>query len=137
MTAGFIGFGVGLPNYAAALRRSIDGPAWLCAATTGLATLAVAATPLDWSEATDRWHALAAGIGYLTLAATPLLAAGPLSRTGHSTLARLGTVAGSISAVSLLLTTTSMPTGLFQRIGLTATDIWVAVCAAAMVRGTL
>lgn len=137
MTAGFIGFGVGLPMYAAALRRSIDGPAWLCAAVTGVATLAVAATPLDRSVTTDRCHAVAAGIGYLTLAATPLLASKPLRRIGHSTLARFATIAGSVSAVSLLLTTTSLPTGLVQRVGLTSTDIWLTFCAAAIVRGTL
>ena len=39
MTAGFIGFGIGLPLDAAALRQAIGGPAWLAAAATGLATL--------------------------------------------------------------------------------------------------
>ncbi len=137
MTAGFVGFGIGLPIYAAALRLAVDGPAWLSAAATGISTLVVAALPLERSVAIDRWHAVAAGLGYVTLAATPLLAAGPLIRQGHRALAGIGMATGSISAISLLLTATALPTGLFQRIGLTSTDLWVVVSAAAMVVGKL
>src|SRR3954451_23783514 len=46
MTAGFVGFGIGVPVYAAALRAAVPGPAWKTAVATGAATLAVAATPL-------------------------------------------------------------------------------------------
>jgi len=70
MTAGFIGFGVAVPVYAAVLRRVVGGAAWLTATATGIATLAVSATPLDRSTTTDTWHAVFAGIGYVTLAAT-------------------------------------------------------------------
>ena len=78
MTAGFVVFGVGLPLYAWALRRVVPRPVWVAAAATGVATLAVAAAPLEHSATTDRWHGVFAGIGYATLAATPLLAARPL-----------------------------------------------------------
>jgi hypothetical protein len=137
MTAGFIAFGIGLPVYAVALRRTVDGPAWITAAATGLATLAVAALPLDRSAGVDRWHGLAAGIGYVTLAATPLLAVRPLGQRGHRRLSRLGVVATVVAGASLLLSSTSLPTGAFQRLGLTAADLWVATSAVAMLTGRL
>jgi hypothetical protein len=132
MTAGFVVFGIGLPVYAVALRKAVDGPAWITAALTGLATLAVAATPLDRSATVDRWHGVFAGLGYVTLAATPLLAFRSLRSRGHRVLARAGLVAGGLSTVALLLTLTDLPTGLFQRLGLTATDLWVVASASAI-----
>lgn len=132
MTAGFVVFGIGLPVCAVALRRVVDGPAWIAAALTGLATLAVAATPLDRSAGVDRWHGVFAGIGYVTLAATPLLAYRSLRSRGHRALARAGLVAGGVSAAALLLTLTDLPTGLFQRLGLTATDLWIVASALAI-----
>ncbi len=137
MTAGFVAFGIGLPVYASALRRVVSGSAWMTAAATGIATLAVATTPLDRSATVDTWHGVAAGIGYVTLAATPLLAARPLSQQGQRALAAAGVVAGAVSAISLVLTTTGLPTGLFQRVGLTATDIWIVTSALAIAGGRL
>jgi hypothetical membrane protein len=137
MTAGFVGFGVALPVYAWALRRVVGGAAWMTATATGIATLAVAAAPLDRSATIDTWHGIAAGIGYVTLAATPLVAVRPLSRHGHRALAAAGVVAGTVSAISLVLTTTGLPTGLFQRLGLTATDIWIATSALAIAGGRI
>jgi hypothetical membrane protein len=137
MTGGFIVFGLSLPVYATALRQSVRGPAWIAAAATGLATLGVAATPLDHSVSIDRWHGVFAGLGYLTLAATPLLAAKPLADTGHRRLALFGVAAGITAAISLVLTTTSLPTGFFQRLGLTAGDAWIATSAVAMIAGSL
>jgi hypothetical protein len=137
MTAGFIAFGLGLPVYAVALRRTVEGPAWITAAATGLATLAVAALPLDHSSRIDGWHGIAAGIGYATLAATPLLAVRPLWRRGHRRLARLGAGAAVVSGICLVLASTRLPTGAFQRLGLTAADVWVAASAVAMITGQL
>jgi uncharacterized protein DUF998 len=137
MTAGFVGFGVALPVYASALRRVVGGAAWLTAAATGIATLVVAATPLEHSTTVDTCHAVFAGIGYFTIAATPLLAARPLLLRGHRALGGLGLVAGVVSAVSLVLTTTNLPTGLLQRVGLTAADIWIATSAVAIAGGQL
>ncbi len=132
MTAGFIGFGVGLPIYAYALRRTVGGAAWATAALTGFATLAVAAAPLARSASFDTWHAVFAAIGYVSLAATPLLAARHLGRAGHRGLARFGVVAGAVSGASLLLTSMGVPTGLFQRLGLSAGDAWVVASALAI-----
>jgi hypothetical membrane protein len=137
MTAGFVTFGLSLPVYAWALRATIPGRAWITATVTGLATLAVAATPLDRSDTVDRLHGIFAGIGYLTLAATPILAASPLLAMGHRRLARSGVAAGVMSAVALALTTTGMPTGLFQRVGLTVSDAWIIASALAIRRGII
>jgi hypothetical protein len=45
--------------------------------------------------------------------------------------------AGAVSALSLALTATDLASGLFQRLGLTASDLWIAASAVAIVRGTL
>ncbi len=137
MTAGFVAFGVALPVYSLALRRVVRGAAWLTAAATGVATLGVAALPLDRSATVDTWHGVFAGIGYVTLAATPLLAARPSRDQGHRVLGGLGVVAGAVAGVALVLTTTSLPTGLFQRLGLTAGDIWIATSALAIAAGQI
>lgn len=136
MTAGFVAFGVGLPLYAVALRRAVDGPAWVAAAATGIATLGVAAFPLD-GPAGDGAHAAAAGLGYATLAATPLLAARPLARAGLPRWSVFSWAAGAGSAACLLATTAGPVTGLLQRAGLTIGDAWIVASAAAMWRGRL
>jgi len=137
MSAGFVAFGIGLPVYASALRRCVPGPAWITATMTGLATLGVAVTPLDRSSAFDAVHAACAAFGYLTLAATPILAARPLMQLGHTGLSRLGLGVGAVASVSLALSATALPTGLFQRLGLTAGDVWIVATAVAMAGGRL
>jgi hypothetical membrane protein len=137
MTSGFIVFGVALPAFALALRDRLPGRAWVTAAATGVATLAVAATPLDRSKLVDGLHGVSATVGYVTLAATPLLSAQPLFRRGHRALAGAGLVAAFVSAVCLALTASPLPTGLFQRLGLTASDAWIAATAVAILRGRL
>ena len=137
MTAGFVVFGTALPVYAWSLRRRLDGWAWVTAALAGIATLLVAATPVDRAATVDAGHALSAGVVYVTLAATPLLAAGPLARSGHRLLAGYGLVAGTVTAVSLALTATSLPNGLFQRIGLMTADTWIMASAVLMMAGGL
>jgi len=135
MTAGFVTFGLSLPTFGWALRASLPGRAWIAATATGLATLGVAATPLDRSETVDRLHGLFAGIGYVTLAVTPLLAAPPLLAVGRRRLALSGVAAGITSTIALALTATGLPTGLFQRVGLTVSDVWIVAAALAMRRG--
>ena len=125
MTAGFVAFGLALPCYALALHRALAGWAWVTAASTGLATVAVAALPLGRSAAVDRWHFVAAAVGYITLAATPLLAFGPLRSQGRTALAHAGLAVGMISAVGLTLSAVIEPDGLLQRLGLSATDGWL------------
>ena len=135
MTAGFVAFGLGVPMYAAALRQVVHGPAWITATVTGLATIGVALAPLDHSSTVDSLHAAFAVLGYVTLAATPLFAYRPLMRAGHRRLAKAGAVAGAVSAGALLLSGFADWSGLFQRMGLTAGDVWVVASAVAILSG--
>lgn len=137
MTAGFVAFGLGVPTYAAALRQVVPGPAWITATLTGLATIGVALAPLDYSSNVDSLHAAFAVLGYVTLAATPLLPYRPLMRAGHRRLARIGAVAGAVSGTSLLLSSIGDWGGLFQRVGLTAGDVWLVASAVAILTGRL
>jgi hypothetical membrane protein len=137
MTAGFVTFGLSVPAFGWALRATVPGWAWAAATATGLATLGVAATPLERSDLVDQLHGVFAGLGYVTLAATPLLAARPLLAMGNRRLAWSGVAAGLTSLVALALTTTDLPTGLFQRVGLTAGDLWIIAAAVAIRRGLL
>ncbi len=137
MTAGFVAFGVGLPLYAVALRAGLPGRAWVTAAATGLATLGVAAAPLGRSSSGDTVHGLFAGAGYVTLALTPLLAAGPLRRAGRSGWARASIVVGLGAGLSLLATTATDLDGLFQRLGLTVVDVWIVATAIEILRDRL
>ena len=136
MTVGFIGFGIGVSAFAVALRRRVPGPSWIAAGTAAGPTVLVAATPLDRSDAVDRLHGLFAGIGYLALAATPLLAAPHLLRGGQRRLGVAGIAAGVVSAAALVVSLAGPPTGLFQRLGLTATDLWIMATAATMLTAT-
>lgn len=135
MTTAFVVFAIGLACYARALRAALPGPAWIAAATTGAATLLVAAFPLDHSSTIDSVHGVCAGLGYVTLAATALLSVRPLMRLGRPSTARVAAAAGSVSAVALALTLGGSLHGLLQRTGLTAGDAWVVTSAIAIRRG--
>jgi hypothetical protein len=136
MTAGFVTFGVGVPLYGIALRQRLPGRAWVAAVATGLATLGVAAAPLDHSSTVDLVHGSFASAGYATLAAVPLLAAGPLRRAGRAGWAAVSLTAGVASALCLLATLAGSHHGLFQRAGLTIGDAWLVASAVALLRGT-
>ena len=137
MTAGFVCFGVAVPAYAASLRGSLEGKAWVTAAITGLSTLGVAAFPLQGTTLQDRGHATSAGIGYVTLALTPLLAARPLARLGHRRAAVASVVVGVVAGASLAASTVGPAHGFFQRFGLTVADVWIAATAVAILRRRL
>lgn len=134
MTAGFVVFGVGLPIYAAALRQELEGPAWKAAAATGIATLGVAALPLDHSATIDLAHGAAATIGYVTLAAVPWLAARPLEKRNQRTYGAISRIAAVASAVALAATVLGPSHGFFQRLGLTIGDIWIVTNAIRLMR---
>jgi hypothetical membrane protein len=134
MTAGFVAYGVGLLIYSPALRAALPGWSWVTAAATGLATLGVAAAPLGRSSRGDTVHGLFAGAGYITLALTPLLAAGPLRRAGRPVGACLSIAVGAAAGIALLATTATDLNGLFQRIGLTIVDVWIVATAVEILR---
>jgi hypothetical protein len=121
MTAGFLGFGAGVLAAAPALGRRVGG----AAAATALATIGVAATPLNGTVSNPA-HGAFAFAGYATLAACPLLAAPT----------RLNRACGIAAALCLAVTLTPAPTGLFQRLGLTIGDLWLAGYAVTRARSS-
>lgn len=132
MTTGFVVFGVAVPLFAVPLRRWVRGRSWMTAVGTGLATLGVAATPLN--AGLDTLHGVFAGVGYITLAATPLVAVGPLARSGRRGWCRFSVGAGLASAGGLAATALGPASGLCQRIGLTIGHAWLATAALDMLR---
>lgn len=132
MTTGFVTFGTAVPAFAMALHRVLPGRAWMAAVATGVATLGVAATPLDSSATIDRLHGVFAGIGYVTLAATPFLASGPLRRAGYVKSAAASAVVAALVLACLGFTVNRAHDGLFQRLGLTLGDAWLVTAAVAM-----
>jgi hypothetical membrane protein len=133
MTAGLVAYAVGVGAGSLALRRVLPGPAWAVAAVSALGTAGVALTPLDTSTAIDRFHAVAATIGYVGLAATPLLAASPLRAAGRHRAAAASTAAGALIAAALAASTLiDDQVGLAQRVGLTTGDLWLATAGIAI-----
>lgn len=125
MTTGFVVYGVAVMAGALAVRSSIVGRAWPAVLVNGLATLAVAALPLDVSATSDQAHGAAATVGYVSLALVPALAAGPLSQAGHRR-AAIASVAASVGiGVCLALTVVADAKGAFQRTGLGLGDVWL------------
>lgn len=126
MTVGFVGFGLLLPVFARRLPDLLEVPRlrWTMWAA-GLSTLGVAALPLQREPGgtPDLLHALAAGTGYLAMAASPGLAA------GRTRFGLLSAAVSAVSAASLVASVTTGPTGLWQRVGLGVVDAWFAGCA--------
>ncbi len=137
MTAGFVVFGLAVPVYSQALRAALGGPAWIAALATGVATLGVAAVPLR-PPGTVPLHAVLAGFGYATLAATPLLASLRFARGERRAWANASRIAGVASGACLVATIAGPAHGLFQRLGLGIGDVWIVATAIEMIRtGTL
>lgn len=120
MTAGLVGFAVGVGAFSTTLPRR---PA-VAAAVTAAASVGIALTPLD-SSVGGAPHAAAAGIAYLSLAALPLL--GSRTAAGRAT----GVLCGG-----LLLASVVAPgaTGALQRAGLTVGDAWIVATALSRLR---
>ena len=137
MTTGLCAFGVGVGLFAASVRSTLGTATTVWLAATAASTVAVAALPLGLSDTVDRLHGLAAGLGYLTLVAAPLTARGPLEQLGAHRLSRAGIAAGALAAASLVASLTVGPNGLFQRLGLTAVDVWIVIVAALVASGRL
>jgi hypothetical protein len=136
MTTAFVAFGIGMAAYAWALRPALAGSSWIAALVSGIATLGVAAFPLDHSDAVDRLHGVCAGTGYVALASAALLAVAPLTRAERIGWARLAATTGTIAGVALALTLLGPYEGFFQRLGLTAGDAWIVASAVAVLRGS-
>jgi hypothetical membrane protein len=125
MTAGFVLFGAGMIAFSRALER---GPA-VAAVAAGVCTIGVAAVPLDAGY--DGLHGALAGAGYAALVAVPATAAMRLRPSSGAVAAAVAVVAGACLVASVVVTG---PNGLFQRLGLTLVDAWLAVTAVRMWR---
>lgn len=142
MTSGLLAFGVLVPVWARTLGDALDSAALRRTVTTaGVATLAVAALPLTAEGGTtqDALHAVAAGTGYLAMAATPIVAAPLLRRRGHGRAAAASVAVGLVSAAGLVATLLvgedgRVGSGGLQRLGLTVVDAWHVAAAAAVLR---
>lgn len=145
MTGGLVAFGLLAPVWARTLGARLRSPALRGVVTlAGLATLAVAALPLTREGGTtqDALHAVAAGTGYVAMAATPLVAAPLLRRRGHRRAAALSVAVGTVSAAALVGTLLvgedgQVGSGGLQRLGLTVVDAWHVAAAVAVLRGGL
>ena len=142
MTSGMVAFGLLIPVWARTLGRVLESTALRRTVTTaGVATLAVAALPLTQEGGTtqDALHAVAAGIGYVAMAATPLVAAPLLRRRGHGRAGAASLVVGAVSVAGLVGTLLvgedgRVGSGALQRLGLTVVDAWHVVAAFAVLR---
>lgn len=128
MTAGLVAFGLLMPVWARVLARELGSRAVGRTVTVaGLATLAVALLPLSREGAAvqDSLHAVAAGAGYVAMALTPLLAAGPLRRGGHGWAATVSQGIGLVSVLALVGAVSLLEfSGGLQRLGLGVVDAW-------------
>lgn len=127
MTTGFVVYGLAVMLGGLAVRSSIISRSWPAVMVNGLATLAVAALPLDVSAVGDQAHGVAATVGYVSLALVPALAAAPLARTGCRRVAFASVVASIAIAICLALTVVVDANGAFQRLGLGIGDAWLIV----------
>ena len=131
MSGGLVAFGVGVGAYAVALRTEFPAAA-AAAATTAVASIGIALTPLG-SQVGGVPHAVAAGVAYASLAATPALAVRSLWRRGRRSHALASAGIGAACATALVASAVAPRyTGLFQRTGLTVGDVWLVASASAL-----
>ena len=137
MTTAFVAYGASVIVGSTALRSSPLQRTWALAAVNGAATVAVAALPLEHSTAMDTWHGVAAGVGYVSIAALQLSSVGPLRSTGHERAAALALAGGVVTGAALVATTVSEANGFWQRLGLTVGDVWLVATGIALFRAGL
>jgi hypothetical membrane protein len=133
MTACFVAFGVLVTVWARTVADELAVPALRPVVTTAaLATVAVALVPLsrEGGGPQDALHAVAAGTGYLAMAATPFVAAAGL----HGRARTASVAVGLVSATALVGTLLVDGSGGLQRLGLSVVDAWHVVVAAVVLR---
>lgn len=137
MTGGFVAYGTAVLVGARAMRGTVLAPSAPAVVVNALATFAVAALPLDVSDAVDLAHGVAATIGYVSLAAVPALSVGPLRRAGHRRAATGSAGAAVAIGACLALTVVADAKGLAQRTGLGIGDAWLVTAGVALATGRL
>lgn len=134
LNGGLVAYGLGVGVAALALRRTIGRWSAGALAINALLTFGVLATPLDRSPSVDQLHSVFAGGAYVALAAASLLAAHEFRKRDSGRASRISAVVGAITAASLLATSLGEFSGLFQRLGLTISDLWMMGIAVWMFR---
>lgn len=129
MTAGFVIYGIAMPIFATFIREALSPGAGWATALSGIATLAVAALPLDFSASMDAAHGAAAFIAYAGIVLAPLFGGREFLRCSHRWAGITSLILAAVSCVSLIASIVSSDNGLFQRIGLTLGDIWFLAIA--------
>ena len=135
MALGFAAFGIGVGTAAWPLRRVIGNPAAIALVVNAVFVLGVMLTPEGRSSNTDFLHGGFAFLVYLTLAVVGPLAALTFRRRGQSFWAIGSLFVGAATAVFLWISLGEINSGLFQRLGLTTTDVWLMALGNAFVTG--
>lgn len=120
MNVGLAAFAIGVGTASWPMRRILGPWAAIALGLNALMTIGVLGTPLDLSPATDVAHGVFAGVAYLALALVGVL--GSIWLRQHDRPSRAWLVVGLVTGAALALSITNLAPGLFQRIGLTATD---------------
>jgi Na+/citrate or Na+/malate symporter len=133
MNLGFVAYIAGVGSAAWPLRKAIGNGASVALFLNALLAFGVLFTPEGLSSTADFLHGGFASLLYLSLAFVGPLAALTFRRRDLIVWAIVSMVVGAITAMSLWLSLGEVRSGLFQRIGLTATDLWLMVVGIAYV----
>lgn len=134
MTLGFVAFGVGVGIAAWPLRRVIGKPAALALLANAVLMIGIALTPTGGSADIDFVHAMLALLLYVSIAVVAPLAAIVLRRRSI-VLALVSLAVGLATLAFLSASLGESRSGLLQRLGLTATDLWLITIAFGAVTG--
>lgn len=134
MNAGFLIYSAGVAAAAFGLRALIGAPSAVALGINAAATLGVWSTPLGESIQIDRWHLAFAASGYAALVLAAGLASVRFRRQQKARQALIALAVGVVTATSLLAVLAGTWNGLFQRIGLSTSDIWLIGLAASTLK---
>lgn len=135
MNAAFVSFALGAGLSAGPLRRFVGTPAAAAIGANAAISIGIMLAPLGRSSEGDRLHAAAAGLGYLALAATAPVAAPALARRSRP-MAAAAVGVGAISLVCLGASLSGPRAGLWQRVGITTTDVWLMAVGLLVLSGS-
>ncbi|HEX2040003.1 MAG TPA: DUF998 domain-containing protein [Acidimicrobiales bacterium] len=127
MTAALLVLGVGMVLFGNALRTALRPLAGTAAVVAGIADIGVAAFPVG--AGVDRIHGDVATVAYIATVATPLLAVRPYAARGRRAQAGFAAVAALVTLACVIGMRYGSDFGLWQRVGLTASHLWIAVTA--------
>jgi hypothetical protein len=134
MTLGFAAFGTGVGIAVWPLRRLIGKPAALALLVNAILMIGIALTPTGGSADVDFVHAMLALLAYASIAVVAPLAAIVLRRRSM-VLALVSVAVGLATLAFLSASLGESRSGLLQRLGLTATDLWLIAVAFGAVTG--